>query len=133
MKNDEIIDILSDQWNTSKWILRNYLKAIKYNKKTLIPHLIVKNYGFVIIRFDQKKLMLCGLYVKPEFRNNGYGSLLIKEAQEYCLKRYYSVLYLETVDKVEFYKKRGWKECGERIFPASGNKLTLMKFSLKDL
>ena len=59
-----------------------------------------------------------GWYIKPEFENNGYGTALMKHAEQWALSLGYSELASDTeVDNnrsIELHKKLGFKET-ERV------------------
>jgi GNAT superfamily N-acetyltransferase len=52
---------------------------------------------------------LVSVYVLPEARARGLGSLLIQKVEDEALKQGYSRIYLHTSDYQSFYLKRGWK------------------------
>lgn len=53
---------------------------------------------------------LGGVYVAPEFRNHGVGTALCSVAERQATSRFgTSTLYLFTLDKQTWYRKRGWR------------------------
>lgn len=127
---DFILNTLSIQWNTSEHWVDMFLKNLPTTENILPKVFVYDPKGFVCIRKDQGKIQLSGLYVIEKYRNQGIGSKLINFSTFYCKNLRIKTLYLETVDKENYYMKRGWKKYNERIFPASGNKLKQMSIDL---
>lgn len=55
---------------------------------------------------------LAALYVAPEFRCRGAGSLLVNDALRHAARVGERKLYLFTMNAGPFYLDRGWKEAG---------------------
>lgn len=66
-----------------------------------------------IDRFE-KRIHIANIAVKPEYRNKGYGSLLIKEIEKYAYENNYSgidlMVTVSNENSVNFYKKNGFIE-----------------------
>jgi N-acetylglutamate synthase-like GNAT family acetyltransferase len=52
---------------------------------------------------------LASVFVKPEERSKGIGSLLVKGVMNYAAQHGFSELFLFTPDQEAFYQKLGWK------------------------
>jgi GNAT superfamily N-acetyltransferase len=52
---------------------------------------------------------LASVYVVPEARGLGLGSLLVQKIEYEAAKQVYAKIYLHTFDREDFYLKRGWK------------------------
>ena len=52
---------------------------------------------------------LASVYVPPDSRNQGIGSLLVEAVMQEALAMGLDKLYLFTPDKVRFYLRQGWK------------------------
>jgi GNAT superfamily N-acetyltransferase len=121
---------LSEQWNTSPHWVELFLNNLPTTDNVLPKIFLYGNKGFCCIRKDQRKIQLSGLYVLEKYRNTGIANSLIDFSKNYCKNLRIKILYLETVDKEDYYIKRGWETYGERNFPASGNKLKQMRIFL---
>jgi GNAT superfamily N-acetyltransferase len=51
---------------------------------------------------------LAGLFVVPEHRRKGAGSVLVRAIEDQARQREFSRLYLYTTEAVEFYARLGW-------------------------
>lgn len=50
--------------------------------------------------------------IEKELRGRGFGSFLMKEAEEYCKKNLQlKTIYLSTMEKEQFYKNLGYINC----------------------
>lgn len=49
------------------------------------------------------------MFVKPELRGKGIGSLLVKGVMDYAARQGFSELFLFTPDQEAFYQKLGWQ------------------------
>lgn len=52
---------------------------------------------------------LASVFVVPEYRSHGVGSLLVRHVMQEARKAGISVLYLFTPDQEAFYQKLGWQ------------------------
>jgi len=52
---------------------------------------------------------LASVFVKPELRGKGIGSLLVKGVMDYAARQGFSELFLFTPDQEAFYQKLGWQ------------------------
>jgi GNAT superfamily N-acetyltransferase len=73
---------------------------------------------------DDLSPWLAGVYVSPEFRNQGIGTALVREAERHATRLRLSRLYLFTPDKEGFYARLGWKRIEEMIY--RGQKVVIM-------
>ena len=53
---------------------------------------------------------LAAVYVLPEARDRGIGSLLVQAVMDEAISLGWTRLYLFTPDKVSFYRRVGWQE-----------------------
>jgi GNAT superfamily N-acetyltransferase len=51
---------------------------------------------------------LASVYVSPEFRARGLGTLLIEAVEKEAREKGFQQIYLHTSDRADFYAKRGW-------------------------
>jgi len=54
------------------------------------------------------------LYTQKEYRNKGFGSILLKEIERYAIEKDLNKIYLYTFTAESLYQRGGWKEI-ERI------------------
>lgn len=71
-----------------------------------------KNIGYTGIRMDNDKLFLSKLYIRKEYRGNGYASQAFSFLEELCKERRLSAIWL-TVNRyndhtIEVYKRKGF-------------------------
>ncbi len=52
---------------------------------------------------------LAGLFVVPDYRNEGLGTALVLHATQEALRFGYSTIYLHTATSTGLYEKLGWK------------------------
>ena len=67
-------------------------------------------YGFIIIKILSDKNHIVSFCINPDYRRNGYGSLLINKIKELNKKKLIT-LNVQKNNKIaiEFYKKNGFK------------------------
>ena len=74
--------------------------------------------GFAAVKFENwnKRALLMGIYVAPEYKSRGIGKALIKEAVSYAKENSARCLWVETQNlnypAVTFYLKTGFRFCG---------------------
>jgi ribosomal protein S18 acetylase RimI-like enzyme len=73
-----------------------------------------------------KSVFIEELAISKKFRGKGFGKLLIKELEKFCIKKNIEVIYASSGDykgnkSLSFYKKLGFKKIGkmEEIKPSS--------------
>lgn len=71
---------------------------------------------------------LAGLFVTPESRNRGLGTLLCDRAVREARVLGIAPLVLRTSDKVSFYERRGWKRRASDRSPRDGDAPLVMEF-----
>lgn len=59
---------------------------------------------------------LASVYVKPEFRNQGIGSALVRHVMEFAKQIGCPNLYLFTENQVRFYSRLGWVSIYEEVY-----------------
>lgn len=69
-----------------------------------------------IYELDSSSVMIGRVVVLPEYRNQGLGSRVIQEAEEWIREQGYRTIVLESRDvAVEFYKKLGYEAVSGQI------------------
>ncbi len=59
---------------------------------------------------DEHRMMLGRIVVLPEYRGNGIGSKVVREAEKWAFELGYEVAVLESrINKIEFYEKLGYQ------------------------
>lgn len=122
---EEIVNLLNQEYNADltsapvREATEMYLKKLEIGK--LKPYAIFKDdvmLGFIILEITTKlNFYINNLYVKPEFRNLGIASTLIKAA-EYCAEKLgFSKVQLNSRAGVEtFYTKLGYLNVGKNLY-----------------
>ena len=65
-------------------------------------------------QFESESVMIGRVVVLPEYRHQGIGTKVILECEQWALELGYQKAVLESRDnKITFYQKIGYKECGE--------------------
>ena len=63
---------------------------------------------------DADSVIIGRIVTLPEYRHKGIGSAVVKECELWAAELGYKKVVLDSRDnKVEFYRKLGYKECGE--------------------
>lgn len=92
--------------NTKKYLSSKYIKFIGYDNNKITSMIMVKRKKS---HYDNKPVIeIIDLYVKPEYRNNGYGSELINFIKEKFNSRIELSCYYDAPSN-NFYKKLGFK------------------------
>lgn len=81
--------------------------------------------GSVKLERKYNKIFLSMLSVKPTHQANGIGKALMKAADEYTIAQGLSQIYMTVIsireELIEWYKRRGYKDTGQRnIFHEDG-------------
>lgn len=104
----------------------------KDNDISLVAKFEEKVLGYIRLKLHEGNTELISLYVHPDYFGNGIGTDLWKEALKLIPKN--KPIVVEVVDytkAVEFYKKIGFVDTGERYskdkMPDSGTPMPLMK------
>jgi len=71
---------------------------------------------------------LAAVYVVPAFRNQGIGSLLVREAMQEAAELGVSRLFLFTPDRMSFYHRLGWRE--QEVVSYRGEQVTIMSYDI---
>jgi GNAT superfamily N-acetyltransferase len=71
---------------------------------------------------------LAAVYVVPAFRNQGIGSLLVREAMQEAAELGVSRLFLFTPDRMNFYHRLGWRE--QEVVSYRGEQVTIMSYDI---
>ena len=93
--------------------------------------------GTVSLKYDdldirpQIKIWLGGLFVMPEWRRHGVGSLLMQRALEAAARLNLERLFLWTSSAESLYLKLGWRPV-ERL-DYFGNRIVIMQIDLGNL
>ena len=67
-----------------------------------------------IYQLDRESIMIGRVVVLPEYRHQGIGTRVIRECEQWAQELGYQKTVLESRDnKISFYQKMGYKECGE--------------------
>ena len=65
-------------------------------------------------QLESESVMIGRVVVLPEYRHQGIGTKVILECEQWALELGYQKAVLESRDnKITFYQKIGYKECGE--------------------
>ncbi|MBO4522253.1 MAG: GNAT family N-acetyltransferase [Methanomicrobium sp.] len=66
---------------------------------------------------DAGSVIIGRIVTLPEYRHRGIGSAVVKECERWAAELGYKKVVLDSRDnKVEFYRKLGYRECGEPYF-----------------
>ena len=66
---------------------------------------------------DAGSVIIGRIVTLPEYRHRGIGSAVVKECERWATELGYRKVVLDSRDnKVEFYRKLGYRECGEPYF-----------------
>ncbi len=66
---------------------------------------------------DAGSVIIGRIVTLPEYRHRGIGSAVVKECERWATELGYKKVVLDSRDnKVEFYRKLGYRECGEPYF-----------------
>ena len=66
-----------------------------------------------IYQIDNDSIMIGRVVVLPEYRHQGIGKMVILECEKWAVELGYQKAVLESRDnKIEFYRKIGYTECG---------------------
>ena len=76
----------------------------------------IVGYG-AVLRIDESTARLRRFRVRPDWRRRGLATLLLQEAERFCLERGYGRVTLGTTDQQQpaqaFYRKHGYVAVGE--------------------
>ncbi|PJA39918.1 MAG: GNAT family N-acetyltransferase [Lysobacterales bacterium CG_4_9_14_3_um_filter_62_6] len=64
-------------------------------------------------RLGEHSPWLASLLVLPEFRGRGHGAALVQRGVAEAATLGVATLYLYTAGQQDFYRKLGWRDCGE--------------------
>ena len=88
---------------------------VRYHENRLIAAMLSVAYEFQILRDDEEKthlkgMYLCGLATRPEWRNRGIMSELMEEAEEEARRRGFDLTFLIPADDHlrQYYAKKGY-------------------------
>lgn len=84
-----------------------------------------------IYPLDEKSIMIGRVVVLPEYRHRGIGTMVIDECEKWAVESGYKKAVLESRDnKVDFYKKIGYIECGGDIIEGENFRCVRMEKEL---
>lgn len=75
-----------------------------------------------------KSPWLASVFVSPEFREQGTGSVLVRQVMEAARQQGVETLWLYTPDKASFYQRLGWSVFSEEEY--HGHPVTVMSVNL---
>ncbi|XP_056646605.1 N-alpha-acetyltransferase 80 [Diorhabda sublineata] len=108
-------NIINQEWKRSKTARLHSLEQscdhlptslILLKDKTVIGHLKLS-----VIPNIKTACFVESVVVEMNHRNKGYGSMLMREAENFCRGLGLNAVYLSTKGKEEFYVKLGYKIC----------------------
>ena len=73
---------------------------------------------------------LASVYVNPQHRNKGLGTLLVKKSLEHAKALGFDTLYLFTSNRAHWYGSMGWQFMEEAEYPPK-EVITIMKYHQK--
>lgn len=85
-----------------------------------------------IYELDENSVMVGRVVVLPEYRNQGLGSFVLREAELWILEQGYNKIVLESRDvAVEFYKKLGYVVASDQMIHGKTFQCIRMEKQLK--
>ena len=117
------VNYLSIRWDMTKEESMGYVdRWIKREDKSICFIGLINNdpmafgvFDTVHEEFSDLSPWCIALWVKPEFRGNGYGFMLSEKRFEYAISLGYKEIYLDTYMAKDYHKKMGWMELERRI------------------
>ena len=70
---------------------------------------------------------LAGLFVVPEHRRKGAGTVLVRAIEDQARQRGFSRLYLYTTDAVGFYARLGWSALDHTVWKGLGTAALMVR------
>jgi len=113
---DYVTSIIRNRWNVSaeesndefnRW-LRNDRDSICYvclHENSPVATAVFDTVREEILDISPYNTLL---WVEPEFRGNNIGRILTEKRFEWALSKGYKIIYLDTLDAMEYHKKQGW-------------------------
>lgn len=122
-------------------VYNNELWQCRWSKETAVEYLtdfcsMAKFVGYVIdngqgviggifahekVWWNNSEVFVEEMFIKPEFQRNGYGSLLLKQIEEYVREKGLAGITLSTnkyAPAPVFYRKNGFSNCEHVLFMA---------------
>ncbi len=133
------------RWQHQQWQLRSQTGSLAERESRLREQLLASPFPVTFIafaadheppvgcvslvdyRFNQTRpasIWLANLYVEPDWRYGGLGSLLLDYATGYARQHRLPKLFLFTHDHRKFYELRGWQWLRQHTF--GGNLVDIM-------
>lgn len=135
---EKIVDLKKIHWN---YTIKEHLNWIKLNVKDNDIHVLMfekeelKSYLNLInieVRIDYKTKLFFGIgNVCSKEKEKGYGSLLLKEVNNYLVKENKTGILLCKDSLVLFYLKNDWKLLDKPLVKADFNLLNTMVFNMR--
>lgn len=110
-------DMINSEWKRSTTARMRSLESSNDNLPTSLILLdkkqVIGHCRLISIPSLSNSCFIETVVIHKDLRGRGYGTYLMKKAEEYVKKRLHlDIIYLVTSDKEKFYAKLGYRVCG---------------------
>lgn len=112
----ECCKLINDEWKRSETArLRSLESSCDYLPTNLIllkDKIVIGHVKLSLIPSMKDACFVESVVIHKKLRGQGFGSLLMKETENYCQNHLHlNIIYLSTKGQEKFYEKLGYQEC----------------------